>query len=112
MEAVKMATKLNKWFDIINPGDTYPTYTRDTWTIPDTGTEIWCTAWSRGQVIKPYGDGCHVIVGSTVYHCDELMGILLRQEENGYSWGIDGVTPTREQQINGYWTPVKITKLR
>jgi hypothetical protein len=101
-------TKLNKWFDMTNDGDLYPTYTRDSWEIPETGTDIWCTGWKRGQTIKPYGDGCHVVVGLSVYHCDELMGILERWEKDGFTWGIAGVKPTREQQISGHWTSVQI----
>lgn len=101
-------TNLNKWYDMINEGDTYPTYTCDTWTIPENGSEIWCTAWERGQTIKPYGDGCHVYVGYSVYHCDELMDILKRHEQNGQTWGIDGVTMKRKQQIQGRWTPIKL----
>jgi len=100
-------TKLNKWFDMTNEGELYPTYTRDSWEIPEGGAEIWCTGWKRGQTIKPYGDGCHVLVGLSVYHCDELMGILDQWEKDGYKWGIVGVEPSREQQINGRWTSVK-----
>lgn len=99
-------TKLTRWFDMVNEGDMYPTYTRDTWTIPEEGTEIWCTGWKRGQTIKPHGDGCHVIVGLTVYHCDELMGILTQWEADGHTWGIVGVSQHREQRINGYWEAV------
>lgn len=100
-------TKLNRWFDMINEGDFYPTYTRDSWEIPEDGTEIWCTGWQHGQTIKPYGDGCHVYLGYTVYHRDEIMEILTKWEKDGYTWGIDGVQPTREQQISGQWVPVK-----
>lgn len=100
-------TALNKWHDVVNDGDTYPTHTRDTWVIPENGTEIWCTGWKRGQTIKPYGDGCHVYVGLTVYHCDELMGILERWENEGATWGIEGVKPTREQQKCGQWRHVE-----
>ncbi|GEM_PF-3302266 len=100
-------TKLNKWYDMVNEGDIYSTYTRDSWTIPEEGTEIWCTGWKRGQTIKPYGDGCHVVVGYSTYHCDELMEILERWKQDGYEWGIEGVEMTREQQIHGRWTPVK-----
>ena len=107
-----MATRLNRWFDMTNPGEDYKTYTRDTWEIPEAGTEIWCTGWKRGQTIKPYGDGAHVVVGLSVYHCDELMGILSKWEKDGYKWGIDGVVPTREQQINGRWTAVEIPTRR
>jgi len=98
-------TNQNKWHDIVNLGNTYPTYTRDTWNIPEEGTEVWCNAWKRGQTIRPYGDGCHVIVGLTPYHCDEFMGILLRLEKEGYTWGI-GTEMVREQQINGHWQKV------
>lgn len=102
---IKM-TKLSRWFDMINEGDLYSTYTRDSWEIPEQGSEIWCTGWKRGQTIKPYGDGCHVVVGFTVYHCDQLMDILTNLEKNGYEWGISGVEPTRKQQLNGRWTSV------
>lgn len=101
-------TKLNRWFNMRNEGEFYPTYTRDSWLIPKDGTEIWCTGWKRGQTIKPYGDGYHVVVGLFVYHCDEFMDILKRWEQEGHNWGIVGVRPTREQQINGRWTPVEI----
>lgn len=101
-------TRLNKYYDMTNDGDLYPTYTRDSWEIPEAGTEIWCTGWSRGQTIKPAGDGCHVVVGFSVYHCDQLMDILKRQEADGHKWGIEGVTMKREQQISGRWTPVSI----
>lgn len=104
-----MATELKRYFDMKNQGETYSKYTRDSWVIPEEGTEIWCTGWKRGQTIKPYGDGCHVVVGLTAYHCDELMGIMDKWEQDGYSWGIDGVTPTREQQKGGRWEPVNIT---
>lgn len=99
-------TELNHWHDVTNPGDSCATYTRDTWVIPENGTEIWCTAWKRGQTIKPYGDGCHVVVGPEVYHCDQLMGILQRQSAEGHTWGIDGVKPIREQRIGGWWMVV------
>lgn len=98
-------TKLNKYFDRVNKGDTYATRTCDCWTIQDEGTEIWCTGWSRGQTIKPYGDGCHVMVGTSMYHCDELMEILANWERDGRTWGIDGVAIERKQQISGRWTP-------
>lgn len=98
-------TALRKWHDIVNPGDLYPTYTRDEWPLPEEGTEIWCTGWKRGQTIKPYGDGCHVIVGPSVYHCDEFMDILARWEAEGHTWGIEGVEMVREQQIGGRWQP-------
>lgn len=96
-------TSLCKWFDLTNEGELYPTYTRDEWNIPEEGTEIWCSGWPRGQTIKPYGDGCHVIVGCGVYHCDELMGIMQNWEKDGYHWGIVGVTPKRYQQKCGRW---------
>jgi len=99
-------TVLNKWHDVINEGDMYPTYTRDSWEIPVDGTEIWCTGWKRGQTIKPYGDGMHVIVGSEVYHNDQLMGILDRWVSDGETWGIEGVKMIREQRINGIWEKV------
>ena len=101
-------TYLNKWHDVTNEGDSFPTYTRDTWLVPEEGTEIWCTGWSRGQTIKPYGDGHHVLVGLSVYHCDEIMGILMQREKEGETWGIEGVTMTREQRIDGHWTKVKL----
>ncbi|MPM06345.1 hypothetical protein SDC9_52644 [bioreactor metagenome] len=99
-------TKLNRWFYMVNEGDNYKTYTRDSWIIPEEGTEVWCTGWPRGQTIRPYGDGCHVLVGLSVYHCDQFMGFLTDWEQDGYEWGIVGVTVQREQQINGRWTPV------
>lgn len=99
-------TRLNRWFDMTNEGEAYPTYTRDSWEIPEAGTEIWCTGWPRAQTIKPSGDGCHVIIGYSTYHCDELMEILTKWEKEGEQWGIDGVKPTRKQQIGGHWTPV------
>ena len=92
-------TQLTKWHDVDD------IYTRDSWTIPEAGTEIWCTGWKRGQTIKPYGDGCHVIVGLTVYHCDELMGILDRWTADGYTWGIEA-PKAREQQIGGHWKTI------
>jgi hypothetical protein len=101
-------TALNRWYDMTNEGDTYPTYTHDTWVIPEDGTEIWCTGWKRGQTIKPYGDGCHVLVGYSTYHCDQLMDILQNWERDGEKWGIEGIKMTREQQISGRWTPVKV----
>ena len=101
-----MKTALNKWFDMTNDGELYPTYTQDEWTIPEEGTEIWCTGWKRGQTIKPEGDGCHVVVGFSVYHCSQLMEIMDRWEKDGYKWGIEGVTPKRYQQISGRWTLV------
>ena len=93
-------TKLNRWYYLDG------VYTRDTGTIPEEGTDVWCVAWPRGQRIKPYGDGYHVVVGINVFHCDEFMGILERNERDGYEWGIDGVTLQREQMINGRWVPV------
>lgn len=107
-----MATRLNRWFDMTNPGEDYKTYTRDTWEIPEAGTEIWCTGWKRGQTLKPYGDGAHVVVGLSVYHCDELMGIMTNREKDGDKWGIDGVKPSREQLINGRWKAVEIPTKR
>lgn len=59
------------------------------WEIPETGAEIWCTLWKRGQEIKPYGDGCHVVIGFTVYHCDELVELMKQKEKDGFTWGID-----------------------
>ena len=102
-----MKTQLTKRYTVTNEGDARPTRIHDSWEIPDGGTEIWCTAWKRGQVIRPYGDGAHVIVGLTVYHCDAFMKILLRNEKNGYTWGIDA-TMTREQLINGQWQKVAL----
>ena len=101
-------TKLNKWFDMVNVGDSHSTYTRDSWMIPEGGSTIWCTGWEKERTIKPYGDGCHVVVGTSVYHCDELMGVMERWERDGHTWGIRGVTATREQQIRGHWRPVPI----
>ncbi|WP_102412458.1 hypothetical protein [Beduinella massiliensis] len=95
-------TKLNRWYDLDG------VYTRDSWTIPDEGTEIWCTGWKRGQTISPYGDDYHVVVGFSVYHCDQLMEILSQWERDGYTWGLEGVAVQREQQINGCWTPVQV----
>jgi hypothetical protein len=99
---IRMKTNLNRWHDVDG------VYTRDTWTIPDEGTEIWCTGWKRGQTIKPYGDGCHVLLGLTVYHCDELMGILDRWEADGATWGVEGVKMYREQRKGGYWERVAV----
>lgn len=96
-------TCLNRWYN-----DKNGVYTRDTWEVPEAGTEIWCTGWSRGQHIEPYGDGYHVRVGFSVYHCDQLMEILEKNENDGYTWGMENVKPTREQQINGRWKPVEI----
>lgn len=101
-------TKLNHWYNMVNKGETSETYTRDTWVIPENGSEIWCTGWKHGQTIKPYGDGCHVIVGLSLYHCDQLMEILTQWKSEGHDWGIDGVKMTREQYINGNWTPVPV----
>lgn len=101
-------TKLNRWFDMTNEGDMYKTYTRDSWEIPEEGAEIWCTGWQSRKTIKPYGEGCHVYVGPSVYHCDQLMEIMGNWERDGYQWGIEGVKPTREQYIRGHWTPVEI----
>lgn len=100
-------TCLTKYYDMVNEGETRQTHMRDTWEIPNEGTEIWCTGWKQAQTIKPCGDGAHVVIGFTGYHCDELMGILTHWNEEGQKWGIDGVTPTREQQINGRWILVK-----
>ena len=101
-------TKLNRWFYMKNDGDDYETYTQDSWLIPEEGTEVWCTRWGRGQTIKPYGDGCHVIVGISVYHCDEFMEILKKLEQEGETWGIVGVTPIRKQHISGKWVELDI----
>lgn len=101
-------TSLNKWYYRPDNDGIGTIYTRDTWVIPEEGTEIWCTGWKRGQTIKPYGDGCHVIVGISVYHCDELMGILDRWVSEGHRWGIDGVKVQREQQVDGRWAPVPV----
>lgn len=95
-------TELNRWFDLNG------VYTRDSWEIPEDGTDIWCTGWPRGQTIKPYGDGCHVVVGLNVYHCAQLMDIMTRWEQDGYAWGVEGVKVRREQWINGRWMPVEV----
>jgi hypothetical protein len=95
-------TQLKIYHDIPDESG-HMAYTRDSWTIPEDGTEIWCTGWKRGQTIKPHGDGAHVIIGLTVYHVDEIMGILTRWEDEGCSWGIDGVKMVREQKRGGYW---------
>ena len=101
--------QLNRYHYITNEGDTRPTRTRDSWEIPDGGAEICCRAWKRAQTIKPYGDDAlHVIVGFTVYHRDEYMEILTRNEKEGYAWGIEGVTMKREQFINGQWLNVAV----
>ncbi|MDD3881865.1 MAG: hypothetical protein PHI27_06400 [Eubacteriales bacterium] len=105
-----MNTQLRRYHDVINAGDTHKTYTCDSWAIPDAGTEIWCTGWKRGQTIKPYGDGCHVIVGCSVYHCDQLLEILERLERDGYTWGIEGVKIEREQQLSGRWVRIELDK--
>lgn len=90
-----METRLNRWYY-----DESGAYCRDTWVVPEQGTEIWCTAWPRGQRITPYGDGCHVCVGVSVYHCDQLMEILTRLEkEEGAEWGIENVNPTTEKLV-------------
>ena len=97
-------TSLNKWHHLNG------VYTRDSWTIPEEGTDVWCSGWKRGQTIKPYGDGCHIIVGLTVYHCDEFMGILDMWTSEGHTWGIAGVQMEREQKIGGYWSRVDIAE--
>jgi len=99
-------TQLTRWYEKTSTDNPHPIYTRDTWTIPPQGTEIWCTAWKRGQTIQPVGDGCHIMVGFTVYHCDEFMDILTRLEGEGNQWGIVGVTMLREQDVGGRWIPV------
>jgi len=102
-------TTLNKWYDIINDGDTYPTYTRDSWEIPTDGAEVHCPCFSQINIIRPYGDGVHVYVGNVVYHKDEIMGILeKRHSKNGCAWSIEGVPMTREQRINGHWKKVEV----
>ena len=102
-------TILNKWHDIQNEDDLYPIYTRDSWEIPADGAVIRCPCFSQVNIIKPYGDGMHVFVGSTIYHVDEIMGILeKRHTENGCAWSIEGVTMTREQRINGHWKSVTL----
>jgi len=101
-------TKLSRYSDMYEEGYLYSIYTCDSWEIPEEGTEIWCTGWKHGQTIKPYGDGCHVVVGFTSYHCDELMDILSNWERGGYTWGIEGVVMKRRQQINGNWRWVSI----
>lgn len=100
-----MATYLTKWYEMPHQRTLSPISERAMWEIPEDGAEIWCTAWPRGQVIKPYGDGCHVVVGLSVYHCDELMGILMTHERDGSTWGINGVRPKIEQKVNGVWVP-------
>lgn len=103
-----MTTALKKWFDLQAEGSLYPVYTCDSWTIPEEGTEIWCTGWPRGQTIKPYGDGCHIVVGLSVYHCDEFMSILDRRTAEGHKWGIVGVNMERSQRLGGYWKKVSV----
>lgn len=100
-------TNLNRWYDMVNDGDLYPTYTRDSWEVPEDGTVIWCTGWKQAKTIKPYGDGCHVVIDGETFHCMQLMGFLEKWEAAGHTWGIEGVEVEREQQINGWWTPVK-----
>ena len=103
-----MTTMLRRWHYVENPGKDHKTYTCDSWTIPDEGTGIWCTGWKHGQTIKPYGDGAHVVVGLSPYHCDELMGILRNWECGGETWGIEGVKMVREQLIAGQWRRVEV----
>ena len=93
-------TALNKWYN-----DENGIYTRDTWVIPESGTELWCALWDSVKIIKPYGDGCHVTFGNNVYHCDELMGILERNARDGFAWGIKAEM-VREIDVNGHWTKV------
>ena len=104
-------TKLNHWFDMVNEGETHPTYTRDSWVIPEEGAKIWCSGWKNSKIIKPYGEGCHVYVNSSVYHCDELVEILNEWKKDGHTWGIEGVEMVRNQNINGEWIPVKIQEV-
>lgn len=95
------------YFEGMNDGDAHPIYTRDTWTVPESGTEIWCSGWDKKKKIKPYGDGAHVLVNESAYHREELMNSLKRWEKDGFSWGMDGVVPIREQQIHGKWVKVE-----
>jgi len=103
-----MKTQLSRYHDVINVGDKRPTWTHDSWEIPEGGTDVWCTAWKRGQSIKPYGDEAHVIVGLSVYHRDEFMEILMADEKAGYAWGVEGVAMVREQLIHGRWQKVAV----
>ena len=100
-------TTLNKWHHITNEGDQHTTYTHDSWIVPEEGSDIWGTCWRRLQEIKPYGDNCHVYVGGILYHCDQLMQKLDQLKTTNDLWGIVGVTPTREQLINGKWQKVE-----
>ena len=102
-------THLSKYFEMTNPGEIYATYTCDEWQVPEAGAEIWCSGWRQRKTIKPHGDGYHVDVGGSCYHCDELMEILMGLEHDGYTWGIDGVSQRRRQQINGNWKSVEIS---
>ena len=89
-----------------NEGDTGQIYTRDNWEVPQEGTDIWCTAWKRGQTIKPYGDGIHVYVGMEIYHVDQLMKILEGWAKIGDTWGMDGVVMERAQRTGNKWADV------
>jgi hypothetical protein len=100
-------TTLNKWYDIINDGDLYPTYTRDSWQIPADGAVLCCPCFTQVNLIVPYGDGVHVRIGNITYHKDEIIGILEKlHKDNGCAWSIDGVQMIREQRINGRWQKV------
>lgn len=103
-------TALIKYYYMVNVGDCLPTYTKEIWEIPSAGTEIWCTAWKKRKNIKPYGDGCHIIVNQEIYHVDQLMEMLIQREkeEDGFRWGIEGVEMKREQKINGYWQKISL----
>jgi hypothetical protein len=101
-----MISELKKWYDKINDGDTYPTYTRDSWIIPENGAELWCKAWDGTRTIKPYGDGCHVMVAGTCYHCDQIVELL---EKSDYEWGIVGITMVREQFVDGRWIKAEVS---
>ena len=100
-------TILSKWHDIQGENELYPVYTRDSWELPEDGAMLHCPCFTKINIIRPYGDGCHVYVGTTVYHKDEILGILeKRHTGNGCSWSIEGVSMTREQYINGQWKKV------
>ena len=99
-------TFLTRWHYVRNEEYTELIYTRDSWEVPSEGTDIWCTAWKRGQTIKPYGDSAHIFVGLEIYHVDQLMKILEGWASIGHTWGMDGVVMERAQRINNKWTDV------
>lgn len=101
-------TKLSRWVEIVNEGDSHATPTRETWEIPEAGAEFWCNRWVPTVTITPLGDGEHVSFGSLTFLTKELMDILSEDEKIGLVWGISGITPVREQLINGCFTPVPI----